>query len=409
MSNKTRKELKSKDELYEELKLTLQLPIKGIHFEPDTFKEVIEKHPELQLLHLCMDPSKDSTVGYYIPASYYTESGFQVYSGLNRRGVYHIEKEQGAYYIADKNSKLLRLYFMEAPKFYSQITSDGVAMKTIASDQGNRAHGHKIITIAYSNECALRDKGFDCLFCNINATKNRYGEQDGVQWKTPLQIGETVKAAYAEGYEHVTITGGFIPERREVDYYLDVAESIRDHLGRDDFNGTACIGAPRDLSTIEKYKEAGFSSIAFNMEVWNKDFFQAICPGKAKECGGYDHWRESLTYAVEVFGKGNVRSNFVAGLEPKDYLLEGIETLSSQGIVATATPWGPNLGSKLEGHQSPTFDWHWEVQNRITSILRKNGITYKQLSNTSAGNFIIHEIYRIEEGLINLDSAEFLE
>lgn len=76
---------------------------------------------------------------------------------------------------------------------------------------------------------------------------------------------------------------------------------------------------------------------------------------------------------------------------------------------ATATPWGPNLGSKLEGHQSPTFDWHWEVQNRITSILRKNGITYKQLSNTSAGNFIIHEIYRIEEGLINLDSAEFLE
>lgn len=61
MSSITRKEIKSKDELYEELKLTLQLPIKGISFEPDTFKEIIEKHPELQLLHLCMDPSKDST------------------------------------------------------------------------------------------------------------------------------------------------------------------------------------------------------------------------------------------------------------------------------------------------------------------------------------------------------------
>lgn len=59
MSSITRKELKSKDELYEELKLTLQLPIKGISFEPDTFKEVIDKHPALQLLHLCMDPSKD--------------------------------------------------------------------------------------------------------------------------------------------------------------------------------------------------------------------------------------------------------------------------------------------------------------------------------------------------------------
>lgn len=95
MSSITRKELKSKDEFYEELKLTLQLPIEGISFEPDTFKEVIDKHPALQLLHLCMDPSKDSTEGYYIPASYYTESGFQVYGGLNKRGVYHIEKEQG--------------------------------------------------------------------------------------------------------------------------------------------------------------------------------------------------------------------------------------------------------------------------------------------------------------------------
>lgn len=95
MSSITRKELKSKDELYEELKLTLQLPIKGISFEPDTFKDVIDKHPALQLLHLCMEPSKDSTEGYYIPASYYTESGFQVYGGLNKRGVYHIEKEQG--------------------------------------------------------------------------------------------------------------------------------------------------------------------------------------------------------------------------------------------------------------------------------------------------------------------------
>lgn len=393
MNNQINGKVISKDELYEELKATLQLPSGGVSFEPDTFKELIEENRELQFLHLCMDPSRDSTVGYKIPAYYYTKSGFQIYGGLNKKGRYHIEKEEGAYYIADKDTKLLRLYFMEAPKFYSQTTSDGVAMKTIASDQGNRAHNHKIITIAYSNECALRDKGLDCLFCNINATKNRYGEQDGVQWKTPLQIGETVKAAYAEGFEHVTITGGFIPERREVDYYLDVAESIQNNLGREDFNGTACIGAPRDLTTIEKYKEAGFSSIAFNMEVWNKNFFQAICPGKAIECGGYEHWREALAYAVEVFGKGNVRSNFVAGMEPKDYLLDGIETLSSQGIVATATPWGPNLGSKLEGHQSPTFDWHWEVQNRITSTLRKNGITYEQLSNTSAGNFMLHEIY----------------
>lgn len=40
---------------------------------------------------------------------------------------------------------------------------------------------------------------------------------------------------------------------------------------------------------LEKYKEAGFSTIGINLEAWNRHLFNTICPGKSELCGGYDH------------------------------------------------------------------------------------------------------------------------
>jgi len=174
-------------------------------------------------------------------------------------------------------------------------------------------------------------------------------------------------------------------------------ENIKEVLGRDDFNGTACIGAPLDLTVIDKYKEAGYSTISFNTEVWRKEYFNVYCPGKVTECGGYDNWLNAIRYAIKVFGEGNVRSNFVAGLQPKEILLEGIEALASIGVVAVASSWVPALGSPLEGHRSPTVDWHWDVQLKVAQILRKYGRTYEQIFNATAGRGITLDIYEVED------------
>ena len=122
--------------------------------------------------------------------------------------------------------------------------------------------------------------------------------------------------AYELGAKHVNLTGGFVPERREVDYYLDVADAIREHTGLEDFNGTAVIGAPRDLKVIDKYKEAGFRTLAINIECWDKNYFNTICPGKVSHCGTWEHWIEAIEYASSVFGFGKVRSGIVGGIEP---------------------------------------------------------------------------------------------
>ncbi|MBQ7563379.1 MAG: nitrogen fixation protein NifB, partial [Lachnospiraceae bacterium] len=294
-------------------------------------------------------------------------------------------------YLKDgKQPVLEKIHFKQRSPYYDRKLKDGTEMRSIAQD-----NGYGVIFITYSNECALQDKGEDCLFCNINATKNTYGEEQGIKWKTPVQIAETVKSTYDDGFHHLTVSGGFIPERREVEYYLDVAENICDALDADSFNGTACVGAPDDLSVFEKYREAGFSTVATNMEVWNEQLFNYICPGKSRRCGGRDNWLSALKEEVNVFGRNRVRSTFVAGLETKESLLDGISFLGSIGVIGVASAWYVNMGSALEGHRTPEDDWHFEVQERTADIYLSNGVSWAELRNATAeSDTVAHDLYR---------------
>ena len=393
-----------KDRLYKEFETKMRLTNEGISFRPEVFKHLDLSGTIQEQVHTLFEMDLDTHVGVDLPAYFNLPLGHTTGFRANHRSQFSLEYENGQYFIVKNGNELTKVSFLERPKYYGLKTSDGTNMHTVAV---NYADGHAFV--AYSNECYLKDKGTVCLFCNINATKDNYGESQGITWKYPNQIGETIAAAYSEGFKHLTISGGFIPERREVDYYLDVAESIKEHTGHDDFNGTACIGAPRDLTVIDKYKEVGYSTLATNLEVWDRHFFKAYCPGKEEHCGGRDHWIKAIEYAVKVFGFGKVRSFLVGGLEPKTTTLEGLEYLASKGVVALCSPWCPNPGSALEGHRSPTWEWHVEVALKNTEILRKYGFTFDHLYNaTAASNYPVHDIYRIEDELFPVFQNELV-
>jgi len=384
------------DILYKEFETKMRISCEGVSFRPEIFNHLDLGGEYQEQVHNLFERDIDTHVGIELPP--FLVLPHEIIAGFkaDRRSPYSIEYENGKYYIVYEGNELTQVEFLKRPGYYSLKTSDGTDMRTVAV---NNAEG--AIFVAYSNECSLKDTGKDCLFCNINATKDLYGEVQGIKWKYPSQIGETIAAAYKEGFKHLTISGGFVPERREVDYYLDVAESIKTYTGLDTFNGTACIGAPRDLTVIEKYKDIGYSTLATNIEVWDKNLFKAICPGKDEHCGGRDHWIKALEYAVKVFGFGNVRSFLVGGLETRKTTLEGLEYLASIGVVALLSPWSPYPGSAFEGHRSPSWEWHLELAYRNAAILRKNGLTFEQLYNASAAvTYPAHDIYRIEDGLL---------
>lgn len=394
----------NKEEALKEINLLIELNNEGVNIKPDLFKNLDYENTYSEQIRSCFDWNFSTYTESKIPAGFRLKPSGR-YSPIywSPSSKFSIVSINGNYYLTEHQKVLQEISFEHKPRFYNQKTSDGKDMSRIvqAIDRGRLA-------ITYSNECSLKDKGLDCLFCNINATKDTFGELDHIEWKNPKQIGETVKAGYEEGYRGFNLTGGFVPERREIEYYIDVIEAIKEETGTDDVHGMACVGAPSDLSIIEKYREAGYQHIATNLEIWDKNYFKTICPGKEELCGGRENWINALKYEVDVFGKGNVRSIFVSGIEPKESLLEGIEYLASIGVIAIPSIWKPCIGSAFEGHISPSSEWHKEVIRRAYNIYKKYGFTLEQLYYVYAKDNIFGYLFEADGETVSWKEKELI-
>ena len=384
----------SKDELYKELELKLRIEQEGINVLPKDFRNLPLGTVYQEKVH--QDPEKVTNLepGTLLPSCIFTPHGLAFGFHWNGKSPFTVQEEDGNFFLAEGGKRIFKLDFQKRAKFYSENTSDGIPMRWIANYNSNGT-----TRVSYSNQCSLQDKGLDCKFCHGEPARNHNGLAD--QFKNPRQIAETYKKAIElDGSKHFQLTGGFIPERREVEYYLDVAEAMHD-VGIEDLHANACVGCPLDLSAYDRYKEAGFKTVASNIEIWDEGIFKAICPGKELECGGHKHWIEGLQYAAKVFGFGNVGTNFVAGLEPKSSLLEGIDYLAGYGVVPNLSVFHAVPGSDLWLHRAPEVEWYLDLGREAFNIVDKNGFTWEQLWHpTPMDSGIIHDVYRIEKGLI---------
>jgi hypothetical protein len=369
-----------KEVFLQEALLGLKLSEKGIKFDKDALKKFQDP------LELSSGWNRREGI-----------TGFDLPHGVSARGKYSfytpysIVDEDNSPVLYDENKRIGVISFHKAHPVQESLLSTGEKVRDIASV--NQQGG---IHVMYSNECSLKDRGEDCLFCGFNE-RAKDGTASKVNLKTPRQVAEAYHLAREAGVgNHFRITGGFVPERREAEYYLDVADTIKEY--HPSFYGVVVIGAPADLSIIHKYKEAGFSNISTNIEVWNRHIFAAMCPGKEKSNGGWQHWLDSLLYSVDVFGKGNVHTNLVGGLEPKDSILEGIEFLASKGVIAHFSAFRPEKGTPLEGYRSPEASWHWDLLDKGTDIFRRYGFTALQLYSGPASGPHSGEVFRIKEG-----------
>ncbi|MDR1067272.1 MAG: radical SAM protein [Clostridiales bacterium] len=389
-----------KNQLLNDIELKSEIGVEGINLEPEIFKTLALGTEYQEQVHTLFEFDHEAHEDIPLPCGFTNPNDVHFGFKWDRRSYFDIIREDGSYLLRKKGKELFPIAFNKRPKYFELKGSDGTPFKTV----GNYAPGElagSTLNVAYSNECALKETGLDCLFCNANATAARYAHKEGVTWKNPRLIGEALKAAWElDGVRHFTLTGGFIPERREVDYYLDVAEAIVDIAGLEDFNGTAVIGAPLDLEIIDKYAESAFRTLSINLEVWNPHYFEIINPGKSSQLGGRGNWIKALEYAAKKFGWGKVRTSFVTGIEPKNFTIEGVEYLASIGVISLTGGWNVGIGSALEGHRTPEPAWHWDMYNKAHDILKKYGFKHQDYFDVSPGaNTLVGDLFAVEEEL----------
>lgn len=377
----------AKQVLLAEARLSLEINEKGIRFNREDIKQYLDP------VELASGWNHGGGLtGFYLP------HGVTANGHFSRWTPYSLVVEDDKPVLYDEETRIGEINFHRGHPASGELLGTGEKVRDIVNITKEGS-----LHVMYSNECSLKDQGEDCLYCAFNERA-----KDGtrkVLLKSPRQIAEAYDITRQAGVaNHFRITGGFVPERRELEYYLDVADAINEKYSS--FYGAAIVGAPADLSVIPRYKEAGYSNISTNIEVWNKNIFAAMCPGKEKRNGGWQHWLDTLEYSVEVFGKGNVHSTIVGGLEPKEYTLEGIEYLASKGVVCHFSAFRPEKGTPLEGYRTPEAWWHWELLDKGTDIYRRYGFTTQQLYSGPASGPYSATLFQIKAGEFEGDTLE---
>lgn len=238
----------------------------------------------------------------------------------------------------------------EKPPYFGKKLSDGTLSENVIAVAGEQTPGFLFYPL-----CAYFDKGKPCKFCSVKATRTTIGK-DLITDFTDQQIIEATKLFQNTPWRDiplVAITTGTFPEcdsgaeyvsRRVRQIYNALNPKIPIHL---------LTMPPDNFKLIEKYKEAGVTTLAFNIELFDPNLFSNICPGKEKYYG-YKKFLESFDKAREVFGDYNVFCGFIWGLEPIESTIEGYKYFLDRGISISSNVFHSDAKSAFANRSHPS-------------------------------------------------------
>ncbi len=377
------------DSIRDSILLKAALLTEGIRADPESLEGMGTKYKEQN--HGLFGWDFENHIDVKLPDDFYLPDGTVVQFRLNSKSPYNVRKENKKLNLYFNDQEICQVRWMERPEYYNQITTNGNEMVKIG-----QIGGEDCLFFCFQNYCSNYRDNKQCAFCNLVSTSKTYDSV--IRMKDIQDIGEVAAAAWSEGkVNHVNITGGCYISGKEVEIVSQIIGSIREQTGFERVPGVVLPAPAKGEENIQGYYDSGIQSLGYAMEVWDEQYYKAICPGKSATTS-HDQFVESINKAVEIFGKGNIYISMVMGLEPKKTFLEGIEALSAIGANVIPFVWAANPGSKLEGHRAPRAEWYTETILEAAEIVYKHQVPGGTENHCYLcdGNSLLHDALRLE-------------
>ncbi len=316
------------------------------------------------------DPDARAPREAAVPHGIRMPHGFSMPLTIRSDAPFVLRRDRGRLYLYAGDLRLFPVEYERRPAWYARDTGGGVPMRHVGVHRLERQ-----VLCEYNASCAFFAEHTACLFCGIVSERPLLGPRHAGRFAaSPDEVAEVVEAASAEGATEMQLTGGVLPGRAEVAYFLDVGRALQRRLGLGVVPGSqAVLAPPPRLEDLEALRDAGWEGVAMNLEVFDARLWPGIVPGKAALMPRA-RWLEALEHAARVFGKGRVASVLVAGLEPMRSHVEGVEWLAERGVHGVPIPFTPAPGSALEGFQTPTAAWHLAATAKVLDAWERHGL-----------------------------------
>lgn len=225
------------------------------------------------------------------------------------------------------------------PAWYEQTTTNGKKMIHIGSLQGTYLGVYPSKVCEYWLDQPVKT---NCKFCSV-------GLNLGVDDADTKSVEEVVEVAIAAREQSKITYLDFNTGHYEGDTYLDILEP---YIRRVKEETGLLIGVQtpphHDLTRYDKLKKMGVNRVSFCFEIWNRDRFQEVCPGKHREYG-LDRYLEAVRYCAQIgqdrrpfdFDPWVSNGEIIAGLEAPADSMAAIDWITSVGAVPTVCVFRP--------------------------------------------------------------------
>jgi len=256
--------------------------------------------------------------------------------------------------------------------FYRQQTSRGVPFRGMAVLQG-----HDVLAFPYLWPCEFAKAGLACKFChcgNYTQHQTTVGVPEDLVF-TPQDVAEAVH--YAVNTEHcasyIQLTGGStLQADGECARILEILRAIDDIAGLASIPGEIIVYTtpPSDAKEIDSLFAAGADRIACDIEIWGKERFRQICPGKS-QWTGRQRALDVLLHIARSYGPNKACSTFVVGLEPAEDFLAGAEYLAQNGVAPIPSIWMPHGLPPVPSPITPDLAFFRKIKRGLAEIYDK--------------------------------------
>jgi hypothetical protein len=301
---------------------------------------------------------------------------------------YVVDFIDGRFVLVDGGRFIDEVDLWPKPAYYDKKTSSGIPMSHIVGARPQR------LNVFQSSYCYFwaDDKG--CRFCDIVPHTQQQRKELGVpDRRRPEDVRETIAEAIKEPgrFTSLCLTAGSVVKGKEVfdlevDYYVELLQAIGDVFATRRFPSQLLSSAFNERQLIRLHEQTGLSSYTSDIEVLNEEKFNWICPGKAKWVG-YQEWKNRLIRAVDIFGRGNVGTGIVGGVEmatPHGFTREDdalaatlgeAEYLAENGVTTVSIVWVPRPGSNFHDQVAPSLDYYLRLCQGLQDLRVKYGLS----------------------------------
>jgi len=280
------------------------------------------------------------------PAEFWTN--VPVSESFAESSPYTLHREAGKYILRRDGLAVTEVRLSPRPDWYDRKTSTGKPMTRIGTLQGTYLGIYQAKVCEY---WTVKPERVNCKFCSVGLNLGL----DDADEKSIEEVMEVVRAARDEsGITYVDFNTGHYTGETFLDILEPLIRRVKSELGL-----LVGVQTPphHDLARYDQLRDMGVNRVSFCFEIYDRQIFKDICPGK-DEAYGLDRYLRAVRYCAGLADRGPkdepwvTNGEIIAGLESPESSIAAIDWITSVGAIPTVCVFRPLKGTDLE-HAAP--------------------------------------------------------